>query len=55
MNKNSIALILSIIAGLLCLGRFFYTYSKTQELDYIILLAGIFIIALGISNYLRKR
>jgi hypothetical protein len=54
MSKHRVAFILALIAGTLCLGKFIYTYYQSTELDYTILLAGIFIVGLGISNYKKQ-
>lgn len=55
MNKTSLALILSIIAGLLCLAKFIFSYYKHSQLDYTILFAGVFIIAFGISTNSKRK
>lgn len=55
MKKNKLAFILAIIAGLICLANFIYKLVRLNQADYTILLAGIFIIALGVSSYFIKR
>ena len=51
MKNNRTALFISIIAGIFCLGLFVYKYTKTQRVDYILLIAGLFVVSLGISSY----
>ena len=41
--------------GLICLSNFIYKLVRFDKIDYVILLAGIFIIALGISTYFQKK
>jgi hypothetical protein len=55
MKSSKLALGLSITAGLICLSNFAYKLIKFDRTDYMILLAGIFIIAFGVSNYNKKR
>lgn len=46
---------LALIAGILCLSNFIYRYIEFHEKDWLILAAGILILALGISSWFRKR
>lgn len=55
MKKNRLAFILSIIAGLICLSNFIYKLIKFGTTDFVIFFAGIFIFALGISTYFKKK
>jgi hypothetical protein len=55
MKKNKLAFILAIIAGLICLSNFIYKLARFHKTDYVLLLAGIFIIALGVSTYFKKK
>ena len=55
MKKNQLALILAIIAGLICLSNFIYKLMKFGNADFVVLFAGIFIIALGISSHFKKK
>lgn len=55
MNKNKLFLVLALVAGGLCVGKFMHSYFKSNELDYTILLAGLFIIGFGINSSLTKR
>lgn len=55
MKAKYITLTLAIIAGLLCLGAFVTRWVKSGIADYTILCAGIFIIALGIAAWFRKK
>ncbi len=54
MKKTTLALILSIVASALCLGNFFYKWAQQGQLDYMILAAGLFILAMGYGVYARK-
>ncbi len=54
MNKHKTAFILAIIAGGLCLANFAYRYFKDRSFDYVILLAGVFILAIGFSYYFSR-
>lgn len=45
---------MALIAGVLCFGNFAYKYFYKQEVDYFILLAGVFISAVAISMFARK-
>ena len=54
MKKNKLAFILAMITGLICLSNFVYKLAKFHRTDYRILLAGIFIVALGVSSFVRK-
>ena len=55
MKNSKLALGLSITAGLICLSNFVYKLIKFDRTDYMILLAGIFIIAFGVSMYNKKK
>ena len=55
MKKNQLAFILAIIAGFICLSNFIYKYIKYGTVDFVILFAGIFILALGFSTYFMKK
>jgi hypothetical protein len=46
---------LAITAGVICTGNFIYQHVKFNKTDYTILLAGIFIAAMGAAAYLRQR
>jgi hypothetical protein len=50
-----ITLILALVAGALCLGVFIYKMQRSGTHDYMILIAGIFIVCFGIVAYTRKR
>lgn len=55
MKANGTALILALVAGLLCLAASAIHYYRHGDLDYKMLFAGIFVLAFGISmNYRRK-
>ncbi len=54
MKKNKLAFTLAIIAGIISLSNFIYKLVTLHETDYVILLAGVFIIAFGISSYYMK-
>jgi len=51
MKNNRTALLISIGAGIFCLGLFVFKYTKTQRVDYVLLIAGLFVVSLGISSY----
>jgi hypothetical protein len=55
MNPNNIASGLAIIAGLFCLSSFLYQWVKHAKQDYMILAAGVFMIALGIGWLAKNR
>jgi small neutral amino acid transporter SnatA (MarC family) len=55
MKKNKLAFALSLVAGLLCFSNFIYKFLKFDKTDYMILLAGVFITAMGISMYARGK
>ena len=54
MKKDKLAFILSIISGVICLSVFIYKLMQSGKTDYVILLAGIFIISIGMLTYFRK-
>ena len=54
MRNNKLAFYLALIAGVLCLGSFIYKLVKTGTADYIILVAGVFIVAIGFSQNRRN-
>lgn len=54
MKTNKFAFVLAVIAGLLCIGKFVFKYIRGSEADYPILVAGIFILGIGIG-FLAKR
>lgn len=53
-KTNRLSLYLALIAGILCFGNFAYKYFYKNQVDYFILLAGVFITAVGISILARK-
>ena len=55
MKSKKTALVLAIVAGVLCFGVFGYKYIKRNKLDYTILVVGIFVTSLGISSYYTKQ
>ncbi len=55
MEKNKIAFTLSVIASLICFSNFTYKLIYLAKIDYFILIIGIFIIALGVSTYVKKK
>jgi hypothetical protein len=55
MKINKLAFILAIVAGVICLGNFIYQYVKFNTTDCTILLAGVFIAAMGAAAYLRQK
>jgi len=55
MKKNTIALALALVAGILCLSNFTYKWMKFDAIDYTILFAGLFIIAFGIGVYSNRK
>jgi membrane protein YdbS with pleckstrin-like domain len=55
MKINKLAFMLAIAAGVICLGNFIYQYVKFNKTDYTILLAGVFIAAMGATAYLRQK
>jgi membrane protein CcdC involved in cytochrome C biogenesis len=54
MKKSKLAFILAIIAALLCFTSFVIKLVRSDKIDYPILLAGVFILAFGISTSLKK-
>lgn len=54
MKTKQFAFILSLVAGLLCIGAFVTKLIRSGETEYTILWAGIFVIALGVSALYRK-
>ena len=54
MKKSKLALGLAVIAGLICLANFAYKAIRLDHFDYMILLAGIFIMGFGIASYSKK-
>jgi hypothetical protein len=55
MKTKYLTLSLAIIAGLLCFGAFISRMVKSGTADYMILVAGVFIIGLGIAAWFRKK
>ncbi len=55
MKNTKLAVILSIIASMLCFISFILKLVKSDKTDYAILLAGIFILGFGISTYFNKK
>lgn len=55
MKTKYLTLSLAIVAGLLCFGAFARQIIRSQTPDYTILLAGIFIVGLGIAAWFRKK
>jgi hypothetical protein len=55
MKTKYLTLSLAIIAGLLCFSAFIARIVKSGTADYTILLAGVFIISLGIAAWVRKK
>lgn len=55
MDKQKIAFALALVAGGLCIGNFIYESATNHRQDWIILVAGIFILAFGISVHFSKR
>jgi hypothetical protein len=53
MKRTTLAL--ALVAGTICVGNFLYKWLALNRLDYMILLAGIFIISFGIANRVRKK
>lgn len=55
MKQSDISFILSIIAGLVCIGAYIYKYVQQNEADNLILIAGIFVISFGVGMRFMKR
>ena len=55
MKNKTVAVILAGLAGLLCLGNFFYKLYTEGVVDGMILFAGLFIIFLGAGIHYRKK
>lgn len=55
MNAPRLAFILALVAGLLCFSAFFWNYLRKDQLDYTVLFAGLFIVAVGTSSYLYRK
>jgi hypothetical protein len=54
MKKSKLALGLAAAAGLICVANFTYKAIRSNHIDYMILVAGIFIIGFGIASYSKK-
>lgn len=51
---RNLAFTLSILAALICLSKFTYSFVQYRETDYFILFAGVFLAAIGFVNRFRK-
>ena len=54
MKVKYFSFMFALIAGMLCLGAFVVKMVRSGATEYTLLLAGIFIIALGIAAWYRK-
>lgn len=55
MKTDKLAFLLAMIAGLVALARFGYKLATYHKTDYMILVAGIFLLAFGASSYFGKK
>jgi len=54
MTNKKLSLILCAVAAILCIGLFIYQWISKEEIDAMILFAGLCIMALGFGIYYRK-
>jgi ABC-type uncharacterized transport system permease subunit len=51
METKKVALILAILAGVICISIFIYKLAVKKETDFMILSAGLLILGLGYSSF----